>query len=114
MTEKWNFDRKDQTVLFFSISMATVCIGLILGGVIDATVRKIQGEKEWKERKYLNALSFFLLQASINIIILILLTKTTVYFLPWFQLSVSGALFAVLLFIAQRNLVDNSLRITNF
>jgi hypothetical protein len=33
---------------------------------------------------------------------------------PWLQLSISGALFSVLLFVSQRNLVDNALRLTKF
>lgn len=110
----WNFDHKEKSVYFFGICFATVVFGLVLGGSVDSLVRKIQDDGEWKERKYGKALNYFLLQASINILLLLMFTKSTIYFIPWFQLSVSGALFAVLLFTAQKNLADNALRITNF
>lgn len=112
--EQYNFDHKELSIEFYSISLITVLLGLILGGVLDASVRKLQKDGEWKERKYAKAFSFFLLQSSINILVLLTFTKSTKYFVPWLQLSVSGALFSVLLFASQRNLADNALRITNF
>jgi hypothetical protein len=114
MNDLYDFDHKKYSLHFFLIALITVIAGLVLGGIIDASVRKLQKEGEWERRKWTNAFGYFLLQASINIVILMTLTKTTTYFLQWFQLSVSGALFAVLLFTAQKNLADNALRITNF
>ena len=114
MADKWNFDHKENTAKFFVIALSTVVFGLVFGGVIDASVRKAQGDGDWKTRKWARSLQYFLIQASINILVLITFTKSTIYFVPWFQLSVSGALFAVLLFASQRNLTDNALRITNF
>ena len=116
MTEltKYNFDHKEHTVEFFAVSFFTVVVGLSLGGIVDAATRKLQKDGEYSQRKYGKALGYFVLQSSINILLLIFLTKSTIYFLPWFQLSVSGALFAVLLFVGQRNLTDNALRLTNF
>jgi len=112
---EYNFDHKELSIEFFSISLSTVLLGLILGGVIDASVRKLQNDDgEWRNRKYKRALFFFLFQSSLNILVLLCLTKSSTYFVPWLQLSVSGALFSVLLFTSQRNLVDNSLRLTNF
>ena len=110
-----NFDHQESVVLFFGISIASVTIGLALGGFIDATVRKFQkDDDDWKKRKLSKALGFFLVQASLNIAILISLTRLSKSFVPWLQLTVSGALFAVLLFTSQRNLVDNVLKLTNF
>jgi hypothetical protein len=110
-----NFDREESVFLFFGISIASVTVGLALGGFIDATVRKFQkDDDDWKNRKFNKALGFFLVQASLNILLLISLTRLNKNFVSWLQLTVSGALFAVLLFTAQRNLVDNVLRLTNF
>jgi hypothetical protein len=92
----------------------TVLGGLLLGGFIDAAVRKIQKDGEWEERKFSKALYYFFLQSSINIAVLLLLAKTFPHFVSWLQLSVSGALFSVLLFAGQRNLFDNALKVTNF
>jgi len=114
MTDAYNFDHKENLLLFFSISLGTVIGGLLLGGILDTGIRKLQNDKEWQDRKFSKAFSYFVLQSSINIVLLMTLTKNLSYFLPWFQLSVSGALFAVLLFASQRNLTDNALRITNF
>lgn len=109
-----NFDHKESIPKFFAIALGTIVLGLVLGGVIDALTRKLQKDGEWQARKYSRALQYFLLQASLNIALLIALAKSSRYFVPWFQLSVSGALFAVLLFSSQRNLLDNALRVTNF
>jgi hypothetical protein len=110
-----NFDHKENTLYFFGICFFSVAIGLSLGGLVDALVRKNQNDDEnYKNRDFSRSFLFFVLQASLNIIILILLTNSSKFFVPWLQLSVSGALFAVLLFTSQRNLVDNVLRITNF
>jgi hypothetical protein len=111
---EYNFDHTEFSIKFFSISLFTVLIGLILGGIIDASVRKLQKDGEWRERKYGKAFSFFVLQSSINIIILLMFTKSSKYFVPFLQLSISGALFSVLLFASQKNLADNALRVTNF
>jgi hypothetical protein len=110
----YNFDHRELSLKFFAIALCTVIGGLILGGIIDSVTRKLQNDGEWNKRQYLKSMRYFIFQASFNILILLLFTKSTVYFIPWFQLSVSGALFAVLLFAAQRNLTDNALRLTNF
>jgi hypothetical protein len=110
-----NFDHQESSAIFFGISIASVTIGLALGGFIDATVRKFQkDDDDWKNRKFSKALGFFFVQTSLNIILLLSLTKMSKSFVPWLQLTVSGALFSVLLFTTQRNLVDNVLRLTNF
>ena len=110
-----DFDRKESSIQFVGICMASVVIGLTLGGIIDATVRKVQKDDDiFENRKYGRAFTYFLAQAFFNILVLLLFTKASKNFVPWLQLSVSGALFGVLLFSAQRNLVNNVLRITNF
>jgi hypothetical protein len=114
MTDHFNFDHKEISLYFFAISFASVCAALSIGGVLDAVVRKLQKDDNWQERKYGKAITYFFLQASFNILILMLFTRSFLYFQPWFQLSISGALFGVLLFTPQRNLADNALRITNF
>lgn len=109
-----NFDHKENTVKFFRTCLVTVLGGLLLGGFIDAVVRKLQNDKEWEERMLSKAAFYFFLQSSLNITVLLILAKTFPDFVSWLQLSVSGALFSVLLFAGQRNLFDNALKVTNF
>ena len=111
---EFDFDHKEDIVKFFKICLLTVLGGLLLGGFIDASVRKLQKDEEWENRKFIKAAAYFLLQSSINIAVLLILAKTFSNFVSWLQLSVSGALFSVLLFAGQRNLFDNALKITNF
>ena len=111
---KINFDHKEYSIAFFGIAFISVVFGLVLGGLIDASFRNAQKDGEWKDRTYAKSSAYFAMQSSANILVLLAFTKTTIYFVPWLQLSVSGALFAVLLFTCPRNLVDNALRITNF
>jgi hypothetical protein len=114
MNKEWkiNFDHKEHLGAFFMLAFSSVVFGLLLGGVIDTSFRKVQNDES--EKTYGRSVAYFALQASVNILVLMTLTKSTIYFLPWLQLSVSGALFAVLLFTSQRNLVDNANRITDF
>ena len=110
-----NFDHKENTLLFVSICLASVVVGLLVGGAIDAAVRKVQQDDEdWRQRTWMRAAVFFAMQVKINIALLLVLTKSTNLFVPWLQLSVAGALFAVLLFAGQRNMTSNVLRLTNF
>lgn len=110
-----NFDHKESTPLFFGLCFASVTLGLLIGGCIDSVVRKAQREDDdWSARDFRRAVAFFILQVAINITLLLCLTKASDQFVPWLQLSVAGALFAVLLFAGQRNLANNVLRITRF
>jgi hypothetical protein len=109
-----NFDHKESIVKFFCICFLTVLAGLTIGGFIDAAIRKLQKDGEWETRKYSKALTYFFLQSLLNIAVLLTLAKTFPHFVSWLQLSVSGALFSVLLFAGQRNLFDNALKVTNF
>ena len=86
--------------------------GLILGALIDTSCRKLQNETEPNRYK---AILFFIIQIFINIILLLILSCVFQnQFIKWFQLTISGALFAVLLFAVQTNLINNSLRISKF
>jgi hypothetical protein len=109
----FNFDHKERPPLFFAISLAAVTGGLCLGGIVDGSFRRLQSDRDWRDRTLFRAWTFFLLQSSANILLLLMLTRFNANFLPWLQLSMSGALFSVLLFTSQRNLVDNALRVTN-
>lgn len=114
MTLDVNFDHQESVVGFYGICLASVSAGLLLGGFVDSIVRKIQKDDDrWQNRKLNRAVEFFLFQATLNIFLLFTLTRLHKDFVPWLQLTVSGALFAVLLFTAQRNMVDNVLKITD-
>jgi hypothetical protein len=115
MTIDVNFDHNESALGFYGICLASVTGGLVIGGFVDAIVRKFQKDDEnWKTRNLNRAIGFFVFQATLNIFILFSFARLNKSFVPWLQLTISGALFAVLLFTAQRNMVDNILRITNF
>jgi hypothetical protein len=110
------YDRANSTPLFGVRTMGAVVAGLLAGGLIDLAVRKLQdedAEAPWQRRKYSRAFAYFVIQASLNIALLLFLVRFYPKFTQWFQLSISGALFGVLLFSVQRNLADNALRITS-
>jgi hypothetical protein len=112
-----NYDNSTHPLVFLGKVSFAVIGGLILGSIIDTSCRKIQNDDiiVWKQRNIGKALLFFLIQVLVNIIVLLILCS--IYpnkFIKWFQLSISGALFAVLFFSVQRNLLDNSLRISHF
>jgi hypothetical protein len=110
-----NFDRTESTPMFIGISFVSVIVGLTLGGFLDGLIRKQQNDDDnWRNRDFGRAMVFFFAQALVVILVLFLFTKLNDSFVPWLQLSISGALFSVLLFTSQRNLVDNVLRLTNF
>lgn len=109
-----NFDHKDVPLEFFAINLAAVSGGLVLGASVDTCFRKLQKDGAWQERRAGKAAAFFALQATANILFFLILVRSLSFFLPWLQLSMSGALFSVLFFAGQRNLIDNALRITNF
>lgn len=115
MTTLPDFDHKESLPTFFVIGVTAVIAGLSIGGLVDSGTRKMQKADDYfQNRTYSTSLSFFVLQACLNIALLIALSETFTNFISWYQLSISGALFSVLLFLPQRNLVDNALRITNF
>lgn len=109
-----NYDNQNNPIIFFFKVFIGVVGGIIIGALIDTLCRNIQNENiDWTQRNLLKSLLFFIIQITINIIVLLLLCIIfPVKFIEWFQLTISGALFAVLLFTAQRNLIDNTLRIT--
>lgn len=113
---EFEYDQANNPFIFlFKVSFAVIG-GLVLGSVIDSLCRKLQNDNtEWKQRSIYKSILFFIIQIIVNIIILLVLCQ--VYpnkFLKWFQLSISGALFSVLFFSVQQNLINNSLRITYF
>lgn len=110
------YDRSDSGPLFGLRALGGIAAGLLAGGLIDASVRGLQkedGEAPWQRRKYARAAAFFVVQALFNIGLLLCLVRALPNFTRWFQQSVSGALFAVVLFSVQRNLADNALRMTS-
>ena len=111
------YDQATQPLIFlFKVSLG-VTGGLVLGSIVDTSCRKLQNDDitEWKQRNIYKSLLFFIVQIILNIALLLILCR--IYpdkFIKWFQLTISGALFAVLLFAVQQNLIYNSLRISYF
>jgi hypothetical protein len=107
-------DNPGKPFLFFIKVFASVIAGLCLGSVIDSLCRILQKDNilDWRERSIKKSILFFIIQISINIIIILILCNLfPIKFLEWLQLSISGSFFATLLFITQQNLVNNTLRI---
>ena len=111
-----NYDQADYPFIFLCKVSIGVTGGLVLGSLIDTITRKVQNDTmEWKQRSLQKSLLFFIIQVVLNILVLLVLCNLyPTKFIKWFQLTVSGALFAVLLFAVQQNLINNSLRITMF
>ena len=117
INDMMNYDEATRPFMFLLKVSFGVMGGLVLGSLVDTTCRKLQNDDnvEWQQRSLKKSLFFFILQIILNIIILLILC--VIYpskFIKWFQLTISGALFAVLLFAVQQNLIHNSLRISYF
>jgi hypothetical protein len=113
VNEMLNYDNTDRPFIFFYKVCAGVLGGLCIGSLIDSLCRSLQkGEFDWRQRNIKTSIIYFMIQITINIIILLLLCMLfPLRFLEWLQLTISGSLFATILFITQQNLVNNSLRI---
>jgi hypothetical protein len=114
VTAMLNYDNASRPTVFFLKVFAGVLGGLCLGSLIDSLCRMLQKEDapDWRQRSYVKSLLFFLMQIALNIIILLIICWIfPLTFLEWLQLTISGSLFAAILFIAQHNLVNNALRI---
>jgi uncharacterized BrkB/YihY/UPF0761 family membrane protein len=110
------FDKSNNAYYFFTVTIGSIIVALLSGSIIDTTVRKIQNDttSDWTSRSRLKALLFFLLQTFINVFIFLCLVRCIKTFTKWLQLSISGALFAVVFFVSQRNWSENVNAITNF
>ena len=111
------FDHADHAASFVVRASAAVAAGLVLGAALDAATRKLQGAdatKDFRERQRARALAFFVVQTLLNIAVLLAGMRAFPRFTEFFQLSVCGALFGIVLFSVQRNLADNALCVTNF
>lgn len=111
-----HFDSANNPSKFFVTAFAAVAGGLLLGGALDTCIRKLEGDDSslpYLQRKYGKSAAFFALQAALNIFVFVAILRVYPRFTEWFQLSISGALFAVVLFAVQTNLVNNALKITN-
>jgi hypothetical protein len=114
VTDMLNYDNVDRPLIFFIKVFCGVLGGLCLGSLIDSLCRILQKDdtSDWRQRPFVRSLLFFLIQIALNIIILLVICMIfPLTFLEWLQLTISGSLFAAILFIAQQNLVNNALRI---
>ena len=114
LNEILNYDNTDHPYLFFLKVYSGVIGGLFIGSLIDSLCRKLQNDRKyhWRELDIKKSILFFILQITINIIILFILSSLfPLRFLEWLQMTISGSLFSTLLFITQQNLVNNTLRI---
>jgi hypothetical protein len=109
-----DYDNPNRPTVFFFKVFAGVLGGLCLGSLIDSLSRALQKDdpSDWRQRPFVKALLFFLIQIALNIIVLLIICMIfPLTFLEWLQLTISGSLFAAILFITQQNLVNNALRI---
>jgi hypothetical protein len=109
-----DYDNPSRPTVFFFKVFAGVLGGLCLGSLIDSLCRALQKDdpSDWRQRSFVKSLLFFFIQIALNIIVLLIICWIfPLTFLEWLQLTISGSLFAAILFIAQHNLVNNALRI---
>jgi hypothetical protein len=109
-----DYDNPNRPFVFFIKVFIGVLGGLCLGSLIESLCRALQKEEasDWRQRPYVKSLLFFLFQIALNIIVLLIICMIfPLTFLEWLQLTISGSLFAAILFITQQNLVNNALRI---
>lgn len=106
----------DKPAQFVGSIFVASLLGLGLGALLDAAFAKAQGDNppSYLDRDRSRAALFFVLQLLANIVILLAIIRAWPMFVPWFQLTLSGAIFAVLFFSVQNNLQTNVLRITAF
>ena len=109
-----DYDNPNRPFVFFIKVFIGVLGGLCLGSLSDSLCRALQKDdpSDWRQRPYVKSLLYFLFQIALNIIVLLIICMIfPLTFLEWLQLTISGSLFAAILFIAQHNLVNNALRI---
>jgi hypothetical protein len=108
------FDRTENAYYFFPLVFSSIIIALFGGSIIDTTVRKLQNDdNDFKTRSKFKAFWFFMLQSFINVLVMLILVRSFTSFTTWLQLSISGAFFAVVFFVSQRNYTDNVNALTN-
>ena len=109
------FDAADNAPVFVLRACSAVAVGLGVGAVLDAAARRAQGAEangDFRTRHRSRAFVFFALQTLMNILVLLWIMRAFPRFTEFFQLSVCGALFGIVMFCVQRNLADNALAIT--
>ena len=108
------YDKSDNAYSFFAVVFGSVGAALLAGSLIDTSVRKLQNESDdFKLRSKLKAFGYFSLQLFINVFIFLMLVRYIPNFTKWLQLSISGALFAAVFFISQKNWTENVNALTN-
>lgn len=109
------FDSAENAPVFVFRASMSVVVGLLLGAVLDTAARHTQGadaDKDFRVRSRARAAMFFSLQTLLNIGVLLGILRFYPRFTEFFQLSVCGALFGIVLFSVQRNLAENALAVT--
>ena len=102
------FDKSDNAYVFFALTFASVGVALLVGSLVDTCVRKLQNDpNDFKSRSKLKAFGYFALQTFVNVFIFLMLVRFVPNFTKWLQLSISGALFAVVFFLSQKNWTEN-------
>ena len=93
------------------LSVASV-LGLLVGAIVDNSINKVQGTHtadRWQ------CGGFFAVQLLINIVLLYIINALVPKgFIPWMLITLSGFLFALLLFTVQQTLSQNALCFVQF
>lgn len=113
--KKLTDDELEKSVTFFRNLMIGVIFGLLIGGLIDNITIKIQ--KAIYEDDDLNRFHLTLMiLIQILLICLFFLVSIRIFqnFVPWIQLTMSGLMFSVTVFIGQENLVSNCTKLLRF
>lgn len=93
------------------LTVASV-LGLLVGAIVDNSINKLQATNTI-ERWHCGG--FFALQLVINIVLLYAINALVPRgFIPWMLITLSGFLFALLLFTVQQTLSQNALCFVQF
>jgi len=95
------------TTQLMGLLVLAATAGTALGVTVELFTRRIVG-KYTEERTRLQCAGSAALQLTLNGLLLLVALKCSKYFTPWMQVTLSGFMFSVLLFVAQRSLGDNA------
>lgn len=95
------------TTQLLSLLVLAAATGTTVGAALELLTRKVTG-KTSEERTRMQCAAAAALQLGLNGLLLLCALKSSKLFTPWMQVTLSGFMFSVLLFVAQGSLGDNA------
>jgi membrane glycosyltransferase len=109
-----DFVRREQTdpKRFALHCLGASIVALLVGAAIDNGIAAAEKTVDGTLRSW--AALFFFAQLLINVLLLLIVCWVWKDFLFWIQLTISGLMFSVLVFVVQEQLSRNALVMTSF